>query len=162
MATRSRAVKERVHQALIERLGPRLYDPHLSEAELAAQVRQTLQTVIELRADPAVGRRPDPDRPGGRDEILGHGPLEPLLRDPDVTEIMVNGPDDIYVERAGKLYPVDAQFSDDAHLRRTIDKIVVAGRPADRRGQPAGRRPAARRLPRQRGHPADRARRRDR
>jgi pilus assembly protein CpaF len=59
------------------------------------------------------------------DDILGHGPLEPYLRDPDVSEIMVNGFDQIYVERAGLLYPVDASFADEAHLRRTIDKVVA-------------------------------------
>ena len=58
------------------------------------------------------------------DEILGHGPLEPFLRDPDVTEIMVNGPEQIYVERFGRIFPVDASFASDVHLRRTIDKIV--------------------------------------
>jgi pilus assembly protein CpaF len=58
------------------------------------------------------------------DEILGHGPLEPYLRDPEVSEIMVNGHDQVYVERAGRLYPVAATFADESHLRRTIDKIV--------------------------------------
>jgi pilus assembly protein CpaF len=58
------------------------------------------------------------------DEILGYGPLEPLLRDPEVTEIMVNGHDLIYVERAGRITTVPTGFADEAHLRRTIDKIV--------------------------------------
>src|SRR5260370_26158238 len=58
-------------------------------------------------------------------DILGHGPLEPYLRDPEVSEIMVNGYDQIYVEREGRLYPVAAAFADEAHLRRTIDKIVA-------------------------------------
>src|SRR5207247_7197679 len=58
------------------------------------------------------------------DEILGYGPLEPFLRDPDVTEIMVNGYNQIFVERAGKLFPAPAAFSDEQHLRRTIEKIV--------------------------------------
>ena len=58
------------------------------------------------------------------DDILGYGPIEPFLRDPDVTEIMVNGSDRSTWRRSGRLTPVKAQFSDEAHLRRTIDKIV--------------------------------------
>jgi pilus assembly protein CpaF len=66
------------------------------------------------------------------DDILGHGPLEPYLRDPDVSEIMVNGYDQIYVERGGRLFPVGASFADEAHLRRTIEKIVArVGRRVD-------------------------------
>ena len=66
------------------------------------------------------------------DDILGHGPLEPFLRDPEVSEIMVNGHDQIYVERYGRLYPIDAAFADEEHLRRTIDKIVArVGRRVD-------------------------------
>src|SRR5215470_10877348 len=66
------------------------------------------------------------------DDILGHGPLEPYLRDPEVSEIMVNGHDQIYVERAGRLYPAETAFADESHLRRTIDKVVArVGRRVD-------------------------------
>lgn len=118
------AVKASVHQALLDSLGPQLYDPHLEQSELELRVRQTLQTVIESENTPLSA--PDRTRIAQEvaDEILGHGPLEPLLRDGEITEIMVNGPNDIFVERAGKIYPVEARFTSDAHLRRTIDKIV--------------------------------------
>src|SRR6476646_3296237 len=117
-------VKERVHQALVEQLGPRLYDPHLAESELAAQVRTTLQEVIDLEQTPLSHSDRTRIAQDVSDDILGHGPLEPYLRDAEVSEIMVNGAEDIYIERAGKIYPVDARFSDETHLRRTIDKIV--------------------------------------
>jgi pilus assembly protein CpaF len=117
-------VKGRVHQSLIDNLGPRLYDPHLPEAELAAQVRQTLQQTIDAEQTPLSHADRTRIAQEVSDEILGHGPLEPLLRDPEITEIMVNGADSIYVERAGKIYPVDTHFSGEAHLRRVIDKIV--------------------------------------
>ena len=58
------------------------------------------------------------------DDILGYGPLEPFLRDDTVTEIMVNGPEKIFVERTGKIEATDASFVDDGHLLRIIDKIV--------------------------------------
>jgi pilus assembly protein CpaF len=118
------AVKASVHQALLDSLGPQLYDPHLDQAELEVKVRHTLQEVIDLEETPLSLADRTRISQEVADEILGHGPLEPLLRDSEITEIMVNGPDSIYVERAGKLFPVDAHFSSDAHLRRTIDKIV--------------------------------------
>ena len=117
-------VKGRVHQALIDSLGPRLYDPHLPEAELAQQVRQTLQQTIDAEQTPLSHADRTRIAQEVSDEILGHGPLEPLLRDPDISEIMVNGADMIYVERSGKLYRVETHFSNEAHLRRVIDKIV--------------------------------------
>jgi pilus assembly protein CpaF len=58
------------------------------------------------------------------DDILGYGPIEPYLRDVDITAIMVNGADQIFVERSGRLHPVEGRFADEQHLRRTIDKIV--------------------------------------
>jgi pilus assembly protein CpaF len=60
------------------------------------------------------------------DEVLGHGPLEPLLADPGVSDILVNGPNHVYVERHGKLELTDVKFNDDAHLLNVIDRIVSA------------------------------------
>ncbi len=57
-------------------------------------------------------------------DIIGYGPIEPLLSDPDITEIMVNGYDQIYVERFGLIEPTQVKFEDDAHLLRVIDRIV--------------------------------------
>jgi len=59
------------------------------------------------------------------DEILGFGPIEPLLRDPTVTEVMVNRPDQVYCERFGKLELTDVQFRDNDHIRHVVDKIVT-------------------------------------
>ena len=60
------------------------------------------------------------------DEVMGLGPLEPLLADPTISDILVNGFDTIYIERRGKLEVTNARFTDPAHLRNTIDRIVSA------------------------------------
>lgn len=57
-------------------------------------------------------------------DIIGYGPIEPLLNAPDITEIMVNGHDEIFIERFGIIEPTNVHFEDDAHLRRIIDRIV--------------------------------------
>ena len=59
-----------------------------------------------------------------KNELLGLGPLEPLLWDDDVSDILVNGPNQVYVERQGKLYLTDVRFNDDQHLMLIIDRIV--------------------------------------
>ncbi|GAA0214450.1 CpaF family protein [Saccharothrix mutabilis subsp. mutabilis] len=126
------AIKRSVHLGLVEALGPSLYDVHLDQGELERKVRQTLQAVLERDETPLTGGDRTRIAQEVADEILGHGPLEPYLRDPDVSEIMVNGHDQVYVERAGRLEPVDAAFTDESHLRRTIDKIVAGvGRRVD-------------------------------
>ncbi len=118
------SVKAAVHQALMDSLGSSLYDPHLEESELESKVRHTLQEVLDAEERPLSLADRTRISQEVADEILGHGPLEPLLRDAEITEIMVNGPRDIYIERAGRIFPVDAEFASEAHLRRTIDKIV--------------------------------------
>jgi len=117
-------VKASVHQALMESLGPQLYDPHLEQSELEMRVRQSLKSVIESENTPLAAADRNRIAQEVADEILGLGPLEPLLRDGEITEIMVNGPNDIFVERSGKIFAVEVTFTNDMHLRRTIDKIV--------------------------------------
>jgi pilus assembly protein CpaF len=117
-------VKQTVHQALLQTLGPRLYDAHLDQAELEQQVRQTLQVVLESEERPLTTADRTRIAQEVADDILGHGPLEPFLRDAEITEIMVNGHEQIFVERFGRLFQADAAFQDEGHLRRTIDKIV--------------------------------------
>jgi pilus assembly protein CpaF len=125
-------IKARVHTSLLQTLGPTLYDANMDESELEYRVRQTLQTVIEDEQAPLTGAERTRIAQEVADEILGHGPLESLLRDSEVSEIMVNGYDSIYVERSGRLHPVPVSFLDEGHLRRTIDKIVAkVGRRVD-------------------------------
>jgi pilus assembly protein CpaF len=125
-------VKRSVHSALITELGPRLYDAEPDKRELELQVTDVLQEVLQRDETPmTVADRARVAREVA-DEILGHGPIEPYLRDPEVSEIMVNGHDMIYVERGGHIYQVQAAFADEGHLRRTIDKIVArVGRRVD-------------------------------
>ena len=59
------------------------------------------------------------------DEIIGLGPLEPLLRDESITEVMVNGPRQVYIERSGKLELTNVVFQNDDHVMRIIDRIIA-------------------------------------
>jgi pilus assembly protein CpaF len=125
-------LKRSVHEALLAVLGPTLYDTQLDERELERQVTQALQVVLQREETPMTSGDRARVAQEVADDILGHGPLEPYLRDPDVSEIMVNGHDQIYVERGGRLFPAGASFADEAHLRRTIEKIVArVGRRVD-------------------------------
>ena len=117
-------LKQSVHRRLLEVLGPTLYDAHLPEDELAAKVRSALQATL-------AGSAADVSDAGRArltsdvlDEILGLGPIQPLLLDPEVTEVMVNRFDEVYVERGGLLHRAEVAFSSEQHLRRTIDKVV--------------------------------------
>jgi pilus assembly protein CpaF len=119
------ALKRTVHASLLESLGPQLYDSRLTEDELEGKVRATLQEVLAQEETPLTVTDRARLAQEIADDILGYGPLEPFLRDPEITEVMVNGPTNIYIERAGRIYPAEGRFNDDAHLRRTIDKIVA-------------------------------------
>ena len=125
-------VKRSVHAALVQSLGPKLYDAHMTQSELEQKVRQTLQAVLELEDRPLTTVDRTRIAAEVADDILGYGPLEPYLRDPDVTEVMVNGASQIYVEVGGRLHLTEGSFNDETHLRRTIDKIVAkVGRRVD-------------------------------
>jgi pilus assembly protein CpaF len=115
--------------------------------ELAARLREVL--IERRRADAAAGRRPDGDLPAAVGELVGReaailpmhereeivtrilrdtvglGPLEELLADPEVEEVMVNGPDCVYVERRGRIEPTEVHFADEAELRNSIERILA-------------------------------------
>ncbi len=125
-------VKRDVHAQLVGTLGPKLYDVEMTASELESLVRQTLHQVITTNDQPMSASDRTRLSQEIADDILGYGPLEPYLRDPTLTEVMVNTYEDIYIERDGKLLRVEARFTDEAHLRRTIDKIVAkVGRRVD-------------------------------
>jgi len=116
-------IKKRVQDRLLSELDPRL---DLSRtAEVRQQVQEVFNTILEtekivlsraerLRLFEAIAA-----------EILGYGPIEPLLRDDTITEVMVNGPKQVYIERGGKLYRTDVLFESDDHVMRIIDRIVA-------------------------------------
>jgi len=117
-------VRQRVQERLVESLGPRLYDATLSDTELEGLVHQRLRELLDEEEGPLSAQEKLLIVRQIGDSVLGLGPLEPFVRDPEVTEIMVNNWDTIYVERAGKLYWTGTKFHDEQQLRRTIDKIV--------------------------------------
>jgi len=115
-------LKKRVQPQLLEALSP-------SQDCLVKDVEVAQKTVEAVLAQ-------DANLPGSReargeilarvlDEVLGLGPLEPLLKDPSVSEVMVNGKDTIYAEKRGKLHPTDIRFSSEKQLRTVIDRIVA-------------------------------------
>ena len=115
-------IKLRIQNRLIAELDPRM---DLGNAdEVRRSVEETFGAVLEaegisltrverLRLFEAISA-----------EILGFGPIEPLLKEPSISEIMINGPKQVYVERAGKLERADVEFNDDEHVMRVIDRIV--------------------------------------
>ncbi len=118
-------IRVHVQERLVEVLGPRLYDASMSDTELEGLVHQRLRELLD-EEEPGLSAQEKLliVRQIG-DSVLGLGPLEPFIRDPDVTDVLVNGWDQIYVERGGKLYWTGSKFHDEAQLRRTIDKIVA-------------------------------------
>src|SRR5688500_6570584 len=117
-------IKQTVHAELLKQLGPKLYGGEMDVDELDRQVRVVLGDVLSKQDRPLSNSDRMQVTQEISDDILGYGPIEPFLRDSDVSEVMVNGPDSVWVERSGRLSPVHAHFTDEAHLRRTIDKIV--------------------------------------
>ena len=104
-------------------------DQKLLEKGDEALLRRRVEELVEekLRSDKLPFSRQMRNRlvSDMADEILGFGPIEPLLRDPTVTEVMINRPDQVYCERFGKLELTDIQFRDYEHIRHVIDKIVT-------------------------------------
>jgi pilus assembly protein CpaF len=116
-------LKNRIHTELVSELGPRLYNADVESGDLRERVRSDIRTRLTQERGLSL---PDIERLVDEitDDTLGHGPLEKLLEDDTVSEIMVNGSHEVWVERSGKLYPTKINFNDEQHLRRIINKIV--------------------------------------
>ncbi len=118
-------LRRRLHFKVVEGLGPTLYDRGMSDAELKLRVMEMLEWALDQEQSVALTRT---DRLGLlqeiADDVLGYGPIDPFLADPEVTEVMVNGPHSVWVERGGKLVRTDTRFVDATHLERIIEKIV--------------------------------------
>jgi pilus assembly protein CpaF len=125
-------LRQKVHHLLIEELGPLLSDRRVSEDELRRQVSEHLQIVLGREKVPLSGADRIQLVQDVSDDVLGYGPIDKLLKDPGVTEVMVNGPTKVFVEQHGKIVSTGASFLDETHLRRIIEKIVAqVGRRVD-------------------------------
>lgn len=116
-------IRQRVQQRLISELDPKM---DLSNtAKVRKQVEEAFQAILD--GESIVLTRSERQRmfESIENDIIGLGPIEPLLEDPEVSEIMVNGPKQVYVERRGKLVRTDVTFLNDEHVMRIIDRIVA-------------------------------------
>ncbi len=115
-------LKQRVQRELIQQLDPKL------DTRDEAKVYENIRTLFDeiLDADGLILPRTEKQRmlDAISAEIIGFGPIQPLLLDPAVTEVMVNGPTKVYCEKAGKLTKTDVHFVDNDHVRQIIDRII--------------------------------------
>ena len=101
-----------------------LFDDTVHDAELEQRLRETIAAAFEDAGIPAGGELYEQFATDIRNDVVGYGPIEQYLNDDSVTEVMVNGPDIVFVEREGKVVEVASGFVDAGHVRRVIDKIV--------------------------------------
>jgi len=124
-------IKVELHKRLLDNLNLSALE-HATEADLKLEITSISAEALEemsvvLNKDERATLNQDL-----YDEVMGLGPLEPLLKDDTVNDILVNGPQRIFIERSGKLTLTDITFKDERHLLRIIDKIVSAvGRRVD-------------------------------
>jgi pilus assembly protein CpaF len=131
MSPTEREWKQRIYERLLKILDLSLLGS-LEESAARAQIREiTGRLLLEESAPLSLAQRHFVIR-RIEDEVMGLGPLEPLLADPTISDILVNGSQQVYVERRGKLEMTEVRFNDDAHLMNIIDRIVSAvGRRVD-------------------------------
>jgi len=117
-------VHAKVHRQIVRDLGPLLYDDAVPERDLEQRLQRAIETAFSENGAPLGGELFEQFARDVRNDVIGYGPIEEFLNDESVTEIMVNGPDIVFVERAGKVIEVPSGFVDGEHVRRVIDKIV--------------------------------------
>ncbi len=116
-------LKFRVHRRLIQELETQRLD-RMPPAEAREAVDAAARQILQQEAPGIYGLARDEIIAAIVDEVLGLGPIEPLLRDPTITEVMVNAPDVVYYERDGKLYRAPVRFRDNVHIMRIVERII--------------------------------------
>jgi len=117
-------LKVDLHRRLIERLDLEALEQVKDEGELSRQIRDAVVEFLRAEQTPLSQTEREEVVEQIVYEIIGLGPIEPLFRDPTISDILVNGSREIYIERNGKLTRVPASFRNDAHLLSVIDRIV--------------------------------------
>ncbi|GIU84229.1 MAG: type II secretion system protein E [Acidimicrobiales bacterium] len=117
-------LRNKIHEQLIEELGSKIFDRNVSAEELRKEINDKIVSLLAKERTPL--SQTDRQRliEGLISDIVGYGPLDPLLEDDSVTDIMVNGPYSVYCERGGNLEKTEVRFHDETHLKKVIDKIV--------------------------------------
>jgi len=118
-------LKERLHRQVIDTLDLSIV-AKLDNDLLKVELTKLVQEMLEKESVPLSMKERESLISDIQHEVMGLGPLEPLVQDQSVNDILVNRADQIYVERAGKLQLTDVKFRDEAHLRKIIEKIVSA------------------------------------
>jgi pilus assembly protein CpaF len=118
-------IKGRVHRKLIERLNLSSLDK-LSREQVVDAIRKVVHDLLAQESAPLNFEEREELVRQVLDEIFGLGPIEPLMQDPEVSDVLVNTYKQVYIERHGKLEPTDVRFQDDRHLLQVIDRIVSA------------------------------------
>jgi pilus assembly protein CpaF len=118
-------IKGRVHRKLIERLNLSSLDK-LSRDQVVDAIRKVVHDLLAQESAPLNFEEREELVRQVLDEIFGLGPIEPLMQDPEVSDVLVNTYKQVYIERHGKLEPTDVRFQDDKHLLQVIDRIVSA------------------------------------
>lgn len=118
-------VRRRLHAKVAHELGSLLYQQDLAPERLSAELRDHLSRLLRQESTPMSAAERKSLIADIESDVMGHGPIEELLNDPEVTEIMVNGPFEIFVERSGKIFKTNRRFADAVHLRAVIDGIAA-------------------------------------
>ena len=120
-------LKTKIHDRLLDLIDLSLIGS-VDEAALRREIRKVVETILPEEGRTVPLNYAEREKLFGeiQDEVLGLGPIEPFMQDPTVSDVLINTYKRIYVERFGKLEPTGAQFKDNNHLRRIIDKIVSA------------------------------------
>ena len=118
-------LRSTLHDACVTKIGPELLGTESDDEMLRRRVREVVATELARREDRLTGDERQQLVDEVVDDVLGYGPIDRFVRDKTVTEVMVNGPDQVFVERFGLLERTDARFTGEEHLMRVIDRIVA-------------------------------------